>query len=810
MKSVNRSMFATPWTLAFYATSLGLMTTLPAFAAAQTPAPAANDLNLEEIVVTAVPGNASSIFDSSVSVSTLTPGEIAHSDPSSAADIVRDIPGFRSQASGGEGNANISARGLPMHGGSKYVQIDEDGLPVLQFGDIDFATADQWVRSDFNVDHIEAVRGGSSSTAISDAPGGVINFISKDGSQGGGNLGITSGLDYNEMRYDFDYGSPLSDTTRFHLGGFYHSGEGPRATDYGSVDGGQIKGNITHDIDGGFIRLNFKFLNDRSPVYLPVPITLNGSSSNFPNFSANSGVLQTPQLLLDTAVNAQGQRITTDIADGYHSEETSFGGEFFKELGDGWRIDDKFRHSSISGDFVGPYTQNVGTASALATALGYAGGTMTYATGPHAGQPFNGYAAEVALFNVTLPDMGNTINDLKLSKDFDKVAGGSASAHLGLYHSTQNIVEDWHWNTYLEQVQSHNAALVNLTGAAGQTVTANGLFAYGDGAFGNCCVRYYDLHYETTAPYADVSWKDDRWNLDGSLRYDIASASGTYGDATGTTVMNVGNTPTLSVPDLSVPIVNTYFPVNYTKDYLSYSFGANYKINPDLAVFARTSEGGRFNAERLLFGGGVVQSGPGIGNTAQDDAVNHVWQTEGGLKYRTGGLSVFATGFYVKTQETNADFTNLAEPYINDIFRAYGVELEASYRLGDFSIHGGATYTDSAVVSALDNPRSVGKQPSNLAHWIYQVTPSYSHGPLAVGLNMIGQSNSYVDNLDTKVEPGFVEVNMFVEYHITLNLVLSIRGNNVFNVIGITEVDGSQVARSINGQTLEGALKYSF
>src|SRR5271168_3688964 len=192
MRSLYHSSPATPWTWAVYATSLVLSMTPPAFAADQARAPvasaggaatasaasttdAANDLNLEEIVVTATPGNAASKFDSSLSVSTLTPDEIAQSDPSSAADIIRDIPGFRSQASGGEGNANISARGLPMHGGSKYVQFQEDGLPVLQFGDIDFATADQWVRSDFNVDHIEAVRGGSSSTATSDAPGGVVN-----------------------------------------------------------------------------------------------------------------------------------------------------------------------------------------------------------------------------------------------------------------------------------------------------------------------------------------------------------------------------------------------------------------------------------------------------------------------------------------------------------------------------------------------------------------------------------------------------------------------------------------------------------
>jgi outer membrane receptor protein involved in Fe transport len=811
-----------------HATDPRVLIAVPAFAAAQEWARAApvdnvaatvasvtahepTDLDLDEVIVTAVPGTPSSKLNSSLSVSTLTSEEIEQSDPSSAADIVRNIPGFRSQASGGEGNANISARGLPLHGGSKYVLLYEDGLPILQFGDIDFATADQWLRSDYNVDHIEAVRGGSSSTAASNSPGGVINFISKDGSREGGNAGITAGLDYNERRYDFDYGGPVSEATRFHIGGFYHSGEGPRRTDYRSVNGGQIKGNVTHDIEGGFIRLSFKWLDDRSPVYLPVPILLKGpSAGNFPGFSANSGVLQTPQWLLDTAVNAQGDRVTTDIADGYHSTETSFGGELVEAFAGGWKIEERFRRASRGGDFVGPYPQNVASAPALAAILGYPGGTLTYATGANAGQLFSGYGAEVALFNVTLPDMGNFINDLKVSKELDSLAGGAASVYVGLYYSTQNIVEDWHWNTYLEQVQSRNAALLNLTSAAGQLVTANGLFAYGDGAFGNCCVRYYDLHYDTTAPYLDVGWRTARWNLDGSVRYDVASASGSYGSATGTTVMNVGNTPALTVPDLSVPIVNTWFPVNYTKHYLSYSVGVNYAFSADVAVFARTSDGARFNAERLLFGNGVVQSGPGIGSTSQDDAVNHVRQTEAGVKYAGDGLSVFATAFYVRTQETNSDFTNRAEPYINDIFHAHGLEIEAAARFGDFNVHGGVTYTDSTVASARDNPKSVGRQPSNLARWIYQVTPSYSHGPFAAGFNVIGQSDSFIDNLDTAIQPGFVEVNLFAQYDFSRGIHLSIRGNNIFNVIGLTEVESTTVGRSINGRTFEGTLKYSF
>jgi len=771
--------------------------------------------SLNEIVVTALPGNPLSKIKSSVSVSTLKADAIQQSAPSSAADIVRDIPGFRSEASGGEGNANVSVRGLPLaSGGAKYVQFQEDGLPLLQYGDIDFATGDQFLRADFNIDRVEAIRGGSSSTAVSDAPGGVINFIDKDGKVAGGDLGVTAGLDYDEQRYDFDYGAPIADGTRFHIGGFYHTGQGPRDIGYDAVSGGQIKFNITHDIEGGFIKFDFKYLDDRSPVFLPVPIALaaSGSASNYPGFSANSGVTQTPYLLSDIAINANGQRVTTDVSDGYHSHETAFGGEINKEIGGGWKLDDKLRVSSMGGDFVGPYTQNVGTNSALAGTLGYAGGNFTYANGPQAGQAFTGYAQEIALFNVKLNDVGNYFNDLKVNKTFDQVAGGSASLQAGVFSSRQNIVEDWHWNTYLEEVKSKDAALLNLT-SGGQMITAGGLFAYGEPAFGNCCIRYYDVHYTTNAPYLSASWQTDKLNIDGSLRYDIAQASGVYGGATGTSVINVNNTQTLTTPDQKVPVVNTYYPVGYTKGYLSYSFGANYQLDPDLAVFARTSEGGRFNAERLLFGGGVSQglaNQPAIGTTSQNDAVNEVWQTEGGVKYRTGGFSLFLTAFYAVTQETNADFTNAAEPYVNDTYHADGVEAEITYRLGDFSFRGGATYTDATIAKALDNPATVGKVPQRQAPWVYQFTPSYKHGPVEVGFNVIGTTDSYTSNANTQVMPGYVEVNMFASYAVTANLKASIAGNNIFNAIGITEVDGANVARSINGETFSGSLKYSF
>ena len=75
---------------------------------------------------------------------------------------IRQIPGIRSEASGGEGNANIAVRGIPVStGGARYIQLQEDGLPILEFGDIIFGNADNFLRADRSVARVEAVRGGS-------------------------------------------------------------------------------------------------------------------------------------------------------------------------------------------------------------------------------------------------------------------------------------------------------------------------------------------------------------------------------------------------------------------------------------------------------------------------------------------------------------------------------------------------------------------------------------------------------------------------------------------------------------------------
>jgi outer membrane receptor protein involved in Fe transport len=215
--------------------------------------------------------------DAAISISALN-GARSSRPRRAVAEIFRNIPGLRSESSGGEGNANIAVRGLPVaSGGSKFLQIQEDGLPVLEYGDITFGTVDMFVRADLNLERVEALRGGSASTFASNSPGGVINMISQTGEVEGGQIQVQTGLDYGENRVDVSYGGHAGEQTRYHFGGFYRAGTGPRAAGYDGNRGGQIKANVTREFTGGYIRIIGKYLDDRAIAYLPNPVRVSGA-----------------------------------------------------------------------------------------------------------------------------------------------------------------------------------------------------------------------------------------------------------------------------------------------------------------------------------------------------------------------------------------------------------------------------------------------------------------------------------------------------------------------------------------------------
>ena len=290
---------------------------------------------IEEVIVTGVPRGGATKLEASVSVSSMPAEEMMNYAPRSTAEIFRSLPGIRAESSGGGGNANLTIRGIPLAtGGSKYMQIHEDDMKVTEYGDINFGNTDNWLRTDWTIDRIESIRGGSASTFASNSPGGIINMISKTGGDDAGSIGVSFGVDYDEFRTDFEYGGAIDDSISYHIGGFYRDGEGVRETGFNGDSGGQIKANITKEFDDGFLRFYTKQLDDKVTTYLPSAVLVKSSDSfgALPGFDASSQTTHSQQTNNITTFDQFGNPVTRAVSDGIESKVSAFGFEFEKDL----------------------------------------------------------------------------------------------------------------------------------------------------------------------------------------------------------------------------------------------------------------------------------------------------------------------------------------------------------------------------------------------------------------------------------------------------------------------------------------------
>ncbi|MFK3891487.1 TonB-dependent siderophore receptor [Sphingomonas sp. NPDC079357] len=784
----------------------------------------------EDIVVTGV-AQGRNRLDTSVSVSSLDADLTTKIPPRNTAEILRNLPGVRVEASGGEGNANISVRGLPVaSGGSKFLQLQEDGLPVLEFGDIIFGNADIFIRNDLSLARIESVRGGSASTFASNSPGGIINFISKTGEQDGGSFQLSSGIDYREYRADFAYGGHIDAKTRYELSGFYRLGDGPRDVGYDAMRGGQIKANITREFDRGYVRVYGKYLDDRSIAYLPNPVRVTGSDGdptyqNIPGFSINEDTLHSRYIGSVLTLDGNNNPVRRNIGDGMHPVVKSVGFEGQYEIADGWNVTERFRYSDISGDFVSPFPAAVGDAQTTANSFAGAGAQLYYASGPLSGQRIanpatvggNGLLASVVLFDVDLKSLNNITNDLRLNGKVD-LGGGALSIAAGIYNSRQDVKTDWLWTSFFQTVQGDGrSVLVDIRNAAGVSQTAGGTL-YSASFFGNCCRRSYDMRYTTNAPFAQLGFEIGRLNIDGSLRYDFGSAKGSIaGDLPGavtTRAQDINGDGVISVAEQTVGFIpNNRTGIDYDYSYLSYSAGVNYRLSDTLAAFARYSRGGRVNADRLLFGPTIDITTGGLVNGSKP--YDFVKQAEGGLKFSSGPVAFYATVFNAKTQETN--YLLSQQQFTSRRYDATGVELEGRFRRGPFSLTAAGTYTDAKITSDATDATLNGNRPQRQAAFVYQATPQLDFGRVSFGANVIGTTSSYTQPANQLKMPAYTQVNGFVLVRAADNVSFNLNANNIFNVKGITEAEDAAIpsnqlvrARSINGRTIAASVRFDF
>ena len=761
--------------LRHHALAVAALTLMSAGAQAQEAAAAADKadksdgLKLDAVVVTGT-STAKSKMRTSVAISTIESEGVTAVTAASATDVLRAVPGIRAEASGGESNANVAVRGIPVSaGGARYIQFQEDGLPVLQFGDIAFATPDTWMRADAAFERLEVVRGGSASTLATGAPGGIINFINKTGLEQGGSIQLTKGLDFDQTRVDYGYGGRLAPKTRFYIGGFYRVGDGGRKGADGTENGGQIRGNVTFELSGkDYVRFSFKHLDDHTPTFMPTPVRyVNGSIQEIPGLDPRRTAFYNAGWPLDNTLTNTNGRANSNIRDGLSAKSDAFGADVSLDAGGGFRLQNKFSWSKNSGRFIGIFPGDDVAAAPAGT---------TIATGPDAGKTYTGNKFTAVVFNTKVDDAGLLANDLKFSREFDLGAGTRVSAVAGLYTSVQKLDLTWNFNQYSLSADESGAKLLNVPGVTN-----------GAPGFGGCCSNTQDSKYTTNAPYLVLNLDSGPFSGDVSLRRDNNKASGSYYQS------NAGVAYDLGKPNL----------IDYDFGRTSYSLGGNYELNKDLSVFARYSDGAAYNADRITF-----FNNPNLVNGKSSTIpVNKVKQTEVGVKLRGNGYSLFATLFDAKTDEVNVDVTTTPIVAKANSYRSKGLELEGSARFGLVSLLGGLTYTDAKQAD--------GRAPKRQAKFVYQLTPTLNFSDeLTAGVGIVGTSKSQDDGPSgplTITLPAYTVVNAFVSYSLTPKATLTLAANNLFNEIAYTESnDGRGAARAYTGRTVKASIRYNF
>lgn len=737
--------------------------------AQQAAADSADGLKLDAVVVTGT-STAKSKMRSSVAISTIESEGVTSVTAASATDVLRAVPGIRAEASGGESNANVAVRGIPVSaGGARYIQFQEDGLPVLQFGDIAFATPDTWLRADAAFERLEVVRGGSAAVLATGAPGGIINFISKTGLEQGGSIQLTKGLDFDQTRVDYGYGGRLAPKTRFFVGGFYRLGDGGRKGADGAENGGQIRGNVTFELDGkSFVRLSFKHLDDHTPTFMPTPVKyVNGSIQQIPGLDPRRTAFYDAGWPLDNTLTHTNGRATSNIRDGLSAKSNAFGAEFDLDAGGGFRLQDKFSWSRNSGRFIGIFPGDDVAAAPVGT---------TIASGPDAGKAYTGAKFTAVVFNTRVDDAGLMANDLKFSRDFTLGGGARVSAVAGLYTSVQKLDLTWNFNQYSLSADESGARLLNVPGVTN-----------GAPGFGGCCSNTQDSKYTTNSPYLVLNFDSGPLSADFGLRHDRQKAGGAYYQS------NAGLAYDLSKPNV----------IDYDFGRTSYSLGGNYALNKDLSVFARYADGAAYNADRITF-----FNNPNLVNGKSPTIpTNKVKQLEAGVKIRGNGMSLFATLFHAKTDEVNVDVTTSPIVAKANSYRSNGLELEGAARFGVVSLLGGLTYTDAKQAD--------GRAPKRQAKVVYQLTPTVNlNDELTFGVGIVGTGKSQDDGPTgplTITLPAYTVVNAFASYALTNRATLSLAANNLFNELAYTESnDGRGAARAYTGRTVKASLRYTF
>jgi outer membrane receptor protein involved in Fe transport len=810
-----------------------------------------SSLDFEQIIVTGTSRPKEKI-ESTNAMTTFGEEKLERLAPYSVGELVRSIPGFHAEDTGGETGNNVAPRGFPLSTQTEFTALLRDGMTVFYNQDVLFTQNDRFTRLSNFIGNVEAIRGGASSIFVGSAPAGFINFLSREGGDDTEGDVFFETNSNNRLGAQAWVSGSINEQTVYAIGGWYRKGDSARDPGYTANQGGELNANVKYFFEdaSGFTRFEFNKQNDKSFFFIPQPLT--GSTTDAQTIPGGMDIRD------GTTGNSAGARllrlantpsgdIDLDVTDGNFADVTYFGNTTEVELNDAWTFSNQVRYTDMLTTFTGII--NVGNAESLsgkaqaifdtneqALADAVFGGELNYRV-VDAGTGFelannsnvdsfntNGFGINAGFWHRRF-EGDNLQNETKMRHIYEGFDEGTFYSTFGLFVSNINgHVTDYRINT-LQSVeplpQRLDIAFIDAEGNDIASGTYKGIQA---GSHGFANIVYNE---STIAPYADFEYEIDDLTLNLGARYETLRANGE--------AENPGNYEISSFTTDSDPVngniilpfgAGTYrnFDVEYNE--LAWTVAANYIVNEDFAVFTRYADGFRMPDVDKYMAITDLSSQEEIDefnrSERRETQPASTVMAELGFKYNSGDVAAFLTGYYAAADDL---FFNVPTVVNNQVvqrqaFRnteTLGLEAEFNLQVTEgWSVGLSATYQDPEFVNTpaaefinsdgnVDTVDINGNMPVRVPKHFGQLTSSYEFEDFAWGVASINATYSwsgkrYADDANTAELPFYGMLNLGFAIENEDGYYLRADVKNVNNSEGLSEGD-PRAGETVAGQS---------
>jgi iron complex outermembrane receptor protein len=751
---------------------------------------------LEEIVVTGTPIK-QTIMETSFAVTAVDEQALANSPALGLAALLTTIPGFYGEASAGEDNLNISARGV-RGGFLEYISLQEDGLPFLYNGFLEEVE----MRKDLTYGDLQVTRGGPSGVLTSNGAAAIVNFISRKATETPEGEVAVSYYNYGEVRTDVFYGGPIGNSgdTTYTIGGYYRRGDGVKNVGYDANDGGQFRVTMTHKFDDSTsLMATYKHIDDHTQFYLPQPvkITQDGSIqriSPIPGFNAETAYLQGPETELVNIKSPNGDGQSINLQDGIWERSDTVTFIVSHDWQNGLRFKDSLRIAKIQT--IDNDLRNLGGNSQIQSATSF--------LAANAPSLISAFAAKGAVgAELVRVDTGAVITNPAAMNGNGLVTQMGANQYS---QSTNEVINDaqvtfhtdkndatagvltWNVNMDVSQIgvnflmdvtnQAHllDVAAVNAAGQIVGHLTDNGVLQYDTGyANGTVNIKSNSVYFD------DQFQPIDPLRLDAGVRYEKVD----YKNLSENVASDVPLSGVLNPDVIADQTAASYGTGTYTngRDDLAataWTAGANYLFSDNFSVYGRYSS---------AFDTGIANFAVFCPGSGCYSPLTRLRFGEVGVRFATPGIYAELVGFRSVNKNVSEVTGNTGQQIIlNNI--ATGAEFDGKWvPINMFSLDLSGVWQHSDLSAVGGTTSFDGNQIDRLPNVAVHLTPTAStpdgRGSAYVTVSYIGKR--WGDLANTLQLDAYTDIAAGVSYKITPKMTLSVQGTNLTDRFSITE-----------------------